>query len=228
MPRLLPGLLPAVLALGATAALAPGALAQDRPPNLQPTRDVSVQYRLLPGTNSPAPQGAPHTMTLTYSAELQAMRMDMGQGGYAILNRKANTMTMVMPAQHMYITMPSPVDAKMFEPGPDTVFTKQGTDTVAGISCTVWKVQSKEGDGQGCITTDGVMLRAEGSAKGDAPGGGQGGGMEAVSVDYATQPASLFAPPADYKKLDPAQLRGGPGGAPGGAPGGVPGGRPPG
>ena len=50
--------------------------------------------------------------------------------------------------------------------------------------------------GEARLTDDGLALRTRASTPGDAQT------MEAASVTYAQQPASLFVPPPDFQKLD--------------------------
>ncbi len=203
-----------VCALGATL---PAAAATDRPP-IQPTRDVVVEYKIA-DQSAPANMPHPDRIKVYFSANGTRMRVEpSGQPMYMVMDRDAKRMEIVMPPQHSYMEMP--YDAKKvdsFSAAEGASFTKKGSDTVAGLSCTVWEVKSQQNTGTVCMTDDGVMLRAQG--QGADPQ--HSGGMEAVSVVYGAQPAALFAPPADYQKMD--RPRGMPPGAPG-----APGGRPPG
>ncbi|MDQ2804744.1 MAG: hypothetical protein M3Y41_19465, partial [Pseudomonadota bacterium] len=74
-------------------------------------------------------------------------------------------------------------------------FQRQGTDRVAGLACTLYAVQDRHGAGTLCVTADGVPLRGNGAYD------GKPGSFTALSVDYAPQPASLFAPPPGYLQL---------------------------
>ena len=75
-------------------------------------------------------------------------------------------------------------------------FTRKGTDTVAGLRCTVWGIQGQHGSGTGCITDDGVVLRA------DSSDGGNGRfRMTAKSVSYGRLDDKLFQPPAGYQQM---------------------------
>jgi hypothetical protein len=87
----------------------------------------------------------------------------------------------------------------------NTTFTRLGTDTVAGINCTVYDTKRQDRSGQVCLSDDGLMLRA----KSDNPA--QGGVLEATQVTYGSQSATLFAPPPDFQKMDMSSMgRGGP------------------
>lgn len=191
------------LAAAAVLTLAAPAVAQDKP-LMTPTKDVAVTYKTVG-------RDAGQTMTISYSADARLMRIDAnGMPGYVVVDRDKQRSMMVMPDQKMYMEM----NAAHAPPGtglPDDAnanLTKKGTDTVAGIACTVWAAQTPHGPGEACITADGVMLRATGK---------DGAGLEATQVSYSAQPAANFAPPAGFQKMDmPAMPPGGamPGGPP--------------
>lgn len=176
-----------IAALAALAAFAQPALAQERP-RLQPTSDVEVAYKTLG-------RDAGHTMTISQSASIPRMRIDGGNmPGYAIVDRTRHTTTVVMDQQRSYMEIsgdrPGGSPTKM--PDERSSFRRTGSDTIAGLTCTVWEVST---DGQGsaaCVTANGVMLRIIGK---------DGRGLEATKVTYVTQPASKFAPPADYQQM---------------------------
>ena len=70
---------------------------------------------------------------------------------------------------------------------------RAGEETIAGLSCTDW--QTKDAAGQPtevCLTPDGVLLQAR-------IGGHTA--MVAQTVDYAAQPASVFALPAGWPRV---------------------------
>jgi len=191
-----------VLAAGAVAA-AP-AWAQDHPP-FAATRDAAITYKLLGDRTDPH---LPSEMHMYLKADGGLMRVDAsGQPGYAVIDRPNNRMFLVMDSQKAYMEM-DPTDSggpQQFMLNSSMQFTRQGDDVVAGLPCTIWSVQAKQGSGLACITGDGVILRAQGVAA----NGSKTGGLEATSVSYATQPASLFAPPEGYARMDMgAVLRG--------------------
>jgi hypothetical protein len=190
-------------AAAAAVALTGVAMAQDMPPT-QPTRDAAVTYKSTG-------RKAEHTMLIRYAASgLMRMEMSGMNGGYAVIDRKAQKATMVMPEQRMYMELASsqiPQPGAM--PDKDAKFTRKGSETIAGQSCTIWDYTSSHGTGSGCITADGVMLRATGK---------DGAGLEATNVSYDPQPDSAFVPPAGFHRME----------MPGaGAPGGIPPARPP-
>jgi len=168
--------------------LVPAAFAQDRPPTA-PTRDVSVTYKVLG-------QGGGQSMQMSTQASTGLMRVESPEmGGYAIIDPKKSSATMVMTQMRMYMEMSakdSPMGAGM-TPDANARYTRKGTETIAGVSCVNWEVTVREGSGISCITDDGAMLRYR-SANGD--------GLEATRVAYAPFPAGNFAIPAGFQKMD--------------------------
>lgn len=191
-------------------AIAWPAVAQEHP-LMQPSRDVMVEYQVSGRPNAGPNQ--PHTIRMYYSDHGTKMRVEaLGQPGYSIADRAGNRTLVVMPQQHMYMEMPyDPTRAMAFE-GKDGTFTRRGTDTVAGVRCTVYHGQTPRHTGDVCLTDDGLLLRA----KSDDPG--QGGDLVAIAVTYGAQPASLFEPPPGFQKMDMANMAHMPPGAGGGPP----------
>jgi hypothetical protein len=184
----------AVAAGGAFVCLAAGAAtAQEKPPML-PTRDVAVVYRLS------SPDGKEqHTMKLFATGDGAKLRMESPERpGFMIMDRTDKKVIVVIAERKAYVE--GALDPRLgggFLLNEDMGFTKAGTDTVAGQSCTEWDVQAPQGrTAKVCVTGDGVVLRGQ---SGDDQ---HTGSIEAVSVAYGPQAADLFQPPADYQKLD--------------------------
>jgi hypothetical protein len=173
----------------------------DNPPMIHPSRDVAVEYRSSGVPTSRAPQGpaaAPGAaVTMRFSSKSGRIRIDGASGrGYAILDPDAGKMTMVMQERHMYAERPAdPGMISMFK-ATNQSFKKTGSDTIAGVACTIYAATFSEHSGQVCLTNDGVMLRAR-SADPDRQRE-----LEAVTVNYGDQPAALFEVPAGYQKLE--------------------------
>jgi hypothetical protein len=165
---------------------------QDRP-LLLPTRDVAVTYAL----DHQGP-GAAKQAHVYYSASTNRLRLENpGEKQVIIFDRAAKMTTMVMLRQHVYFQMPIDPEIELgFMLTPDMKFERAGSETIAGHRCTDWTVQSSRVTGTACITDDGVLLLGRGRE------GTAGGGVEAVAVSYAPQPASLFAPPPDFRKIE--------------------------
>lgn len=189
------------------------ALAQDRPP-VAPTRDVVVTYKATAPAQAPGgagarlPQGAQDIRVATTQGGRLLRIEGMGAGGaYVIVDRTTQRMVMVMPQDQRYVEMPAnDAFARGFVLNESMTFVKRGTETVAGLKCTVWEVTSREGAGTACVTDDGVLLRGRGN---DGKGG-----IEATAVRYGPQPATLFRPPAEFSRLDLPPGMGGPQGSP--------------
>ncbi|HUC18490.1 MAG TPA: hypothetical protein VMA37_12485 [Acetobacteraceae bacterium] len=178
-------------------ACVPGAMparADDQPP-LGPTRDVAVTYHVQD------PQGATRIVHMYFDAADQRVHIDMSsQPGFLVIDHKAGEVTMVNSATHSYVQVPAPpaMGNLMFR-APDLRLVRQGTRTVAGISCTVWEMsQGGNQGGDACITGDGVVLSGR-PANAPSPDTG----IEAVSVAYGPQPATLFAAPSGYQRIQP-------------------------
>lgn len=166
-------------------------------PVLHPARDVVVQYRVT-GAHGPNQSAE---VTIHYAGQGRRMRIEpAGRPSYMIVDGVADHMVMVMPDQQLYVEMPYNPQMLMNFQDKDATFSPQGTETIAGLRCTVYDVQSRGHPGQICLTPDGVMLRAQGQDP------SHHGSLEAIKVDYGAQPASLFAPPPGFRKLDTAHL----------------------
>jgi hypothetical protein len=183
-------------------------------PMIHPSRDVAVEYRSSGTPHGPA--AAPGAVvTMRFSSKSGRIRIDGASGrGYAILDPGAGEMTMVMEERHMYVERAAdPGMIAMFK-ATNGSFKKIGSDTIAGVACTIYDATFNEHAGQVCLTDDGVMLRARST---DADRQRE---LEAVTVTYADQPANLFEVPAGYQKLEmpnmpPGMNMGPPGGGPG-------------
>lgn len=196
-----------ILGLTFAAALCCGAagaaLAQSRPA-LQPTRDVTVTYRITGEAPAGPPGGGagPREMRVFYAAASHRMRIENQRRGaisYAIVDRPHHSMVVVLPAQHRFMTLPmrgtrNPV---LMEDDPNLAFTRDGSQTIAGLTCTEWKVADRTDPahhGTACLTADGVLLHGA-----DATGAR---GILATKVEYGALAPDLFAPPAGFQKME--------------------------
>jgi hypothetical protein len=177
----------------AMAVFAGVAMAQERP-LIAPTKDVTIEYTLkMPGDST----AQARTSRTSIAAGGQRMRIEgMGQPGYLIIDRNNGRTIMVAEAQHMYVEMPfDPSRAGPLLLRDSMKFVRQGAETIAGMRCTVWRIQGARGSGTACISDDGVVLRADSD--------GQNGHvtMTATSVSFGPLPDTLFQPPAGYQKM---------------------------
>lgn len=166
------------------------AQAQDKPP-LFPTRDVAITYRF---TGPQAQAGMP-TMTMSWLANAQTMRMDMGAMGYMVADHRAQRGFMVMESARMIMDIPMEQAMQQHGPSANASFRRTGTDTVAGLPCTVWAFQDRGNSGTACVTNDGVMLRAQGNSQ------GQSGSMEATQVTFGAQDPARFQRPQGFQSM---------------------------
>ncbi len=181
----------------ACAAAVPAA-AQDHP-LFHPSHDVMVEYHVV---NTRPGDHRSDTVRMYFTDGGMKIRMEpVGQPGYSIIDRHANLMLMVMVPQHIYVEMTYDPKRIMAFDETDATLTRSGSDTVAGIGCTVYDAERQGHRGLLCISSDGLLLRARSNDPG-APNGG----MEATSVTYGPQPASLFVPPPGFQRIDPAAM----------------------
>jgi Domain of unknown function (DUF4412) len=184
-------------------AAATPAAAQEHP-LLHPTRDVMVEYHV---SGVIVGQQRSDTVRMYFTDQGTKLRIEpVGQPAYSIMDRTAGRMILVMTPQHFYMEMPfDPKQVMAFE-RTDETFTRRGTDTVAGIGCTIYDAKRQDHSGQVCISDDGLLLRAKSNDPAQA-----GGGLEATRVAYGPQPASLFTPPPGFQKMEvPATAKGAP------------------
>lgn len=153
------------------------AMAQDRPPG-EPSRDVAVICRGFSG----------RPLRMAWLAAERTSRMEADDGTWSVRDRRSNRGFMVIDRIRTMLDT-SGIDATRLEPGPDAVFEREGTDTVAGQACTVWRMREGELDARTCVTEGGVLLRQE----------AMGLHMEAVRVSYARQDPRRFQPPRGYR-----------------------------
>jgi hypothetical protein len=183
----------------ALALAVPAAAAAQTAPQVTPTRDVTVTYRVTGA-------GPVQSMRWSWLMSEQLLRMDVeGNPGWLLINLRDESALVVMDQQRMAMRVPREQAAML---GPNAMreqarFTRLGTATVAGIACTTWRVESPQGDGEACITEDGVLLRGRGRQ-------GQGD-LEATEVRYGGVDARRFRLPEGTRVMDlPAGMPGGP------------------
>lgn len=166
-------------------------------PVLIPARDVAVTYRLGGAAASQLPGGAPDGVRLAWDAAGQRLRAEpIGRPMYALTDLPRRVADIVFAGQGTYMeTRIKGGDPQTLLAGRDVRFTRRGTEHLLGMDCTVWTIRSQKIDGTGCVTADGVILRAEGTID------GRPGSLQAQSVSYAKQPASAFVPPDGFARM---------------------------
>ncbi len=180
---------------GVLIALVGTAAAQDRP-RIQPTRDVTVAYRVSGAAASAIPGGIPGALRLSWDAAGQRLRAEAeGRTQAVIVDLRAHSAQLLDTGLRSALTLP----VRDGDLQPLTLdgarLTRRGNDTVAGLACTNWDVQARRGSGVICLTADGVPLRADGDVDGRA------GTFTAISVSYGPLPADLFRAPPGFMQL---------------------------
>lgn len=187
------------MALLAAAAAAP-AMAQPAPtrPTLLPTRDVAVTYRL---EGSDKVRG---DIDASWSASQRLLRVDNDSApGWVLVEERTRRASMVMQ-QGLVMRLPdSPEIAMLMEdPASQGQVTRLGPRTVAGLRCTDWRLDRRDGKGgTACLTADGVLLRLQQSGRREV--------LQATRVAYAPQDPARFRLPAGAPQITlPQGLRG--------------------
>ena len=163
-------------------------------PRLVPSGDVDVLYQLDGPAAQQIPGGAPDGVRLQWNASGQRLRAEpVGGIVYAITDLRRRVADLVFATQSSVLELPlRGGDPQALLAGADARFTRRGTNRVLGMDCDEWSVHASRLDATGCVTADGVILRAEGTWN------GQPGRAVALSVVRDPIPAARFAPPANF------------------------------
>lgn len=196
----------AVLALLAASGLAAGgaasaAAAQDRP-LIQPSRDVSVTYRVDGAAADVVPGGIPGALRLSWDAAGQRLRAEPeGRSQAVIVDLRAHSALVMDTMLRSALTLP----VRDGDLAPLTLegarLTRRDEATVAGLPCTNWAVRSSRGAGTVCLTPDGVPLRADGDVD------GRHGTFTALNVSYGPMRDELFRVPPEFMQFSMPKFR---------------------
>jgi hypothetical protein len=169
-------------------------------PRFLPNRDVAVTYRLnLPGHD-------PQTYLLRYDAADELARIDSpAQHIFVLANLPSGQAQLVVPALHAVVDTPDFSGiTRQIEGAGGAHFTRLGDGHYAGLHCERYRITSRDGAAEACITPSGVVLQFDGH--------NHNGGAEvtAVSVTFGRQPAEEFSAPANFANihLSPGLLAG--------------------
>lgn len=175
------------------------AVAQPGPwPLLVPARDVDVTYRIAGPAAAQIPGGAPDGVRLQWDALGQRLRAQaIGSPTHAITDLGRRFADIVFAAQSTYVEAPLRAgDPFAMVAGESATFIRRGASMVGGLACTEWAVRTLRIDGTGCVTAEGVVLRAAGAFD------GMSGTVLAVSVFTVAQPKGAFQPPPGFFRLE--------------------------
>ncbi len=169
-----------------TAGLAPGPH-----PLLFPARDVTIDYTLEPA-------GQP-ARDITVAVEAGGTRLRVTSPDLPttfLIDRPAGTATILLPLLRLYS------EVRVGELDPErtilrgAAFTPEGPARLAGLRCRRWHATSPQGNADGCLTPDGVLLA--GSAVSNRRGAL--GTIEARRVVYGPLDPGEFAIPPDFQE----------------------------
>ena len=166
-------------------------------PLMTPSRDVDVTYTITAPVSATTPARPSLTERMRWDTAGGRYRVDPPTPGmWMVVDEHAHTMTVMREAEHEALVMPRSATSHA---GPGAAsgrtYERRGTDTVAGQPCTVWRTTDDRGtEVLSCITADGVLLRA--SVGGHTV-------IEAKSVAYGPEPASVFAVPEGFRVAHP-------------------------
>jgi hypothetical protein len=165
-------------------------------PRLQPVRDVVVNYIVQGPALDLLPGGIPGPVRLSWDAAGQRVRAEVaGRSQVALLDLRAHTSHAIDTT--MRVVLPVPIRTADLQPLTleGARLTPKGSDTVAGLSCTVYSVEGSGRPGTVCLTADGVPLRGQGDFH------GKPGTFKATQVVFGKLPDSLFTVPEGYMAL---------------------------
>ena len=186
--------------VAAAGSLAAAAMAQDRP-LIQPSRDVSVKYRVEGAAEAIVPGGISNALRLSWDAAGQRLRAEPeGRSQAIILDLRTHSAQVVDTVLRSALTLP----VRDGDLQPLTLegarLTRRNEAVVAGLPCTNWAVQSSRGSGTVCLTADGVALRADGDVD------GRHGTFTAFDVSYGPVRDELFRVPAEFMQFSLPKL----------------------
>lgn len=180
-------------------------------PRLMPARDATIDYVFQPrppAGSAPAaalPVKDRHVQVL-FSGDGGLMRinymlsMDGPESrGAVIINRAAQEVMIILNDRKVYTRLVQQEVARSpFLLDMSMTFTRKGKSEVIGQPCTLWGVQSAEGNGTACVTDDGFILEQDG-----VDVDGLNGHLKAMKISYDDVPASSFQPPTGFQEVTP-------------------------
>jgi hypothetical protein len=165
-------------------------------PRLVPVRDVTIDYVVHA-------QGVrPQSVRVSIEAGGAHLRIAAQDLPLSILvDRPAGVAHVLVPFLRAYTTL----DIARYDPQRGVlrgaVFTRGGSEHLAGGRCTDWLASSPSGQASACITEGGVILKGEYANR-----HGAGGAVLATSVSYAPLPPWTWSLPADFHDMGPIAL----------------------
>lgn len=156
-------------------------------PQLIPTRDVEITYRVTR-------EGRTLAERVRWLAADQLERVDATGSVYMLVDHRARRLTLVNDARRVVLQMEAP-RGRLLDPEMAAGYTRAGQGKVAGLPCTNWRLPIG-GDAvkQVCATDDGVVLQIQDQGQTIT---------EATAVDYRRMDPDAFRVPAGYAQAPP-------------------------
>ena len=151
-------------------------------PQLLPTRDVDITYRVT------RPHQPKMEERVRWSAGAHLERVDGPDGSATIFDRNTNEITLIVPKTRTYRKLEGEPRGPI-EPEKGAALTRGGDSKVAGYPCTDWSWADEGETHTVCVTPDGVPLRlvVDGNTA-----------VEARAMTYHKQKPELFDVPPGY------------------------------
>jgi hypothetical protein len=164
-----------------------GTAAAEPGPQLIPTRDVDITYRVTR-------EGRTLSERVRWLAADRLERVDAAGPVYMLVDHKARRLTLVNDDRRAVLEMEVP-RGRLLDPESASGYTRAGEGQVAGLACTNWRLPTG-GDTvkQICVTGDGVLLQIQDQGQTI---------VEATVVDYRPVDAGTFRVPAGYAETPP-------------------------
>lgn len=189
-------------------------------PRLSPGRDATIDYVFVPqpppelvqaGKVPAGPLQERHVQVL-FSGDGGLMRIrylkdmtDENPRGSVIINRAAQEVLVILDDRKIYTRLVQQEVARSpFLLDMSMQFTRKNQTQLIGQPCTLWAVQSTQGNGTACVTEDGFILEQDG-----VDVDGLHGHLKALRISYDDLPASAFMPPSGYQEVTAHAPRGG-------------------
>jgi hypothetical protein len=173
--RLMPAAVLVVLLAG------PAVEAEERP-QLRPTRDVDVTYKVA------RERGPATSERVRWSATRHLERVDGPDRSVTIFDRDGSEITLLNPRSRTYRKLEGASHSPI-EPEQGATLKRGAASKILGLTCTDWSWLANEETHTVCTTADGLALRLAVDGKTV---------MQAVSVRYRQQGAELFEIPSNY------------------------------
>jgi hypothetical protein len=156
-------------------------LAEDQPP-LSPTRDVDITYDVT------RPHQPRIRERVRWLASQHLQRVDGPDRSATIFDQSAHEITLLNPSSRSFRKLEGGA-RRPPQPSPGVVLRRGGQAVIAGLGCVEWSWLEDEESHTVCTTPDGVLLRlvVDGVTI-----------MQARSVSYGSQAATLFEVPLNY------------------------------